>query len=135
MARDVATRRDPAEGGELVSERWRLLELMAGRRLSAKERKGAIRQMKLDGYVGEWMLQTHVTGIECDFINHTARLHMDHGCCCDMADCIDYFRKLDPDVELIRTFAGAEDDTIYRRSPDGEWKAFTPVKRRAESAA
>jgi hypothetical protein len=39
------------------------------------------------------------------------------------SDCINFFRKIDPEFESIRTFAGIEDDTTYRRHDDGKWRA------------
>jgi hypothetical protein len=71
---------------------------------------------------GKQMLQTSVTGFEYSFVHHTGRLYMPRGCCCDMTDCVNFFRKIDPDVEAIRTFAGIEEDTAYQRH-DGKWRA------------
>jgi hypothetical protein len=70
------------------------------------------------------MLETRVTGIEYSFKYRTGRLYMEHGCCCDMQGCINFFRTIDPDVASIRTFAGIKEDTSYRRSKDGvSWEA------------
>jgi hypothetical protein len=71
---------------------------------------------------GKQMLQTSVTGIEYSFVHHAGRLYMERGCCCDMTDCINFFRKIDPEVESIRTFAGIEEDTTYR-CHDEKWRA------------
>jgi hypothetical protein len=72
---------------------------------------------------GKWMLETYVTGIEYNFVEHVGRLYMDRACCCDMEACIDYIRNIDPRVERIRTFARYEEDTFYCRASDGTWKA------------
>ena len=69
--------------------------------------------------------RTPVTGIEYSFKYHTGRLYMESHCCCDMQGCINFFRNIDPDVELIRTFAGIKEDTSYRRCSDGiRWQAI-----------
>jgi hypothetical protein len=69
------------------------------------------------------MLGTSVEGMEYNYVSRTGRLYMARGCCCDMQDCINFFRRLDPDVQVIRTIAGIEDDTRYCRLPDGRWQA------------
>jgi len=73
---------------------------------------------------GKQMLGADVTGIEYSFVSHAGRLYMAPGDCCDMTDCINYFRRIDPEVERIRTFSGIEDDTTYRRLSDGRWEAL-----------
>jgi uncharacterized protein with PIN domain len=69
------------------------------------------------------MLKTLVRRIEYDFTDFTGRLHMDDGCCCDMSDCIAFFKTIDPNVTYTSTLAGARQDTCYRLI-DGEWRAF-----------
>jgi hypothetical protein len=56
------------------------------------------------------MLCTYVTGIEYSYVYRAGRLYTDRGCCCDMQECIDFFRRIDPAVASIRTIAGIEDD-------------------------
>jgi hypothetical protein len=73
---------------------------------------------------GKQMLGTNVEGIEYNFVAHAGRLYMERGCCCDMTDCINFFRRIDPDVSFIRTIAGIVDDTSYRRLADGQWQAL-----------
>jgi hypothetical protein len=73
---------------------------------------------------GKQMLGTSVTGMEYNFQSRAGRLYMDRGCCCDMTDCINYFRRIDPDVTSIRTFAGIEDDTAYVLRPGNQWEAI-----------
>jgi hypothetical protein len=72
---------------------------------------------------GMQMLGTTVTGIEYNFCSHAGRVYMERDCCVDMTDCVNYFRRLDPNVAAIRTFAGVEEDASYRRLPDGRWEA------------
>jgi hypothetical protein len=38
-----------------------------------------------------------------------------------MTQCIEFFKKIDPDVTRISTIAGKEPDTV-----GGEWLAFPP---------
>jgi hypothetical protein len=46
--------------------------------------------------------------------------------CCDMKGCIQLFKRIDPKVICIRTYAEEEPDTIYRYV-DGEWCAYIPA--------
>ena len=73
---------------------------------------------------GKQMLESSVVGIEYNFVNRSARLYMEKGCCCDMTACINFFRQIDPEVSFIRTIAGIVDDTSYRRLADGQWQAL-----------
>jgi hypothetical protein len=75
---------------------------------------------------GRQMLGCRVEGIEYSFVHHAGRLYMARGHCCDMADCINYFRRIDPEVDRIRTFSGIEEDTSYRRFADSMWEATSP---------
>jgi hypothetical protein len=74
---------------------------------------------------GRQMLGTRVTGVEYNFNSRAGRLYMDRRCCCDMANCINFFRQIDPEVAVIRTFAGIKEDTTYRLLADGQWQART----------
>lgn len=76
---------------------------------------------------GRQMLHTTVRRIEYDFVSFTGRLYMAANCCCDMGECIAFFKRIDPDVIFISTIAGTEGDTSYRLI-DGEWHAFTPSR-------
>jgi hypothetical protein len=38
--------------------------------------------------VASKLLETSVTEIEYNFVNHSGRLYMERGCCCDMTACI-----------------------------------------------
>ena len=78
-------------------------------------------------YRGRFMLGTYVTGMEYNFQSHTARLYLDKGCCCDIEDCVDFFQRIDPDVQIIRTFTLLQEDTCYRRDARGQtWGALKP---------
>jgi hypothetical protein len=79
---------------------------------------------------GKQILGTSVTGVEYNFIYRAGRLYMDRGCCCDMADCINFFRQIDREVASIRTIAGIEEDTSYRLLADGRWEAHSPNGRK-----
>jgi hypothetical protein len=73
------------------------------------------------------MLKTLVKRIEYDFTAFAGRLYMDDRCCCDMSDCIAFFKNIDPNVIYISTMAGDEQDTRYRLI-DGKWQAFLSHK-------
>lgn len=44
-----------------------------------------------------------------------------------MGGAIKLFERIDPDVKLIETFAGAVPDTFYVKTQDGEWGAALPA--------
>lgn len=84
---------------------------------------------------GRQMLQTTVRSIKYDFIAFSGHLFMDADCCCDMTECIEFFKRIDPNVIYILTTADREHDTSYRLI-DGQWVA-TPQQaalRRIERA-
>jgi len=72
---------------------------------------------------GVWSeeLQWAVNGLAYSFANHFGKLAMYERCCCDMSGCINLFRRIDPDVACIETWAGRELDTCYRKLDDGRW--------------
>lgn len=67
-------------------------------------------------------LQCHVIAITCDREQHRGRLDIEPDECCDMNGCIKAFEKLDPDCQLIETFAGGRRGAIYVRHL-GTWEA------------
>lgn len=75
---------------------------------------------------GRWLepLVTAVTGLHYDFVSRTGRLNMPDCCCCDMDGCIALFKRIDPKVRCIQTFAGDTPDTKYVRNWDGEWESL-----------
>jgi hypothetical protein len=68
-------------------------------------------------------LHSNVERLEYDFLAREGRLQLPTGCCVSMGPAIDLFRRLDPEVKLIRTFAGPVPDTLYRRHGRTEWEA------------
>ena len=71
-------------------------------------------------------LQCDVLKLQYDFIMLEGTLDMPEGNCCDMRGCIDLFKKIDPRVSRISTFAGGVQDTAYRLNADGRWIARAP---------
>lgn len=61
----------------------------------------------------------------CD--RHEGLFFMEENECVEMLACIALFKKLDPDVKIINTFAGATPDTVYVNTATG-WKAFDPPR-------
>jgi hypothetical protein len=69
-----------------------------------------------------------------DYRTRTGAIYFPPGNCCDMRACVGRFVALDADVQLIRTFAGDEADTVYHKeaegAPDGDgWTAYVPKRR------
>jgi len=73
------------------------------------------------------MMGTRVVRVEYNFVSFCGRLYMEPGTCCDMDECIAFFKKIDPNVIYISTIAGEEGDTSYRLI-DGSWQAFEILK-------
>ena len=71
--------------------------------------------------------KTQVHELRYNFDISTGWLYLPHGCCTDMAGCIALFQAIDPKVERIGTYAGANRDTSYQLTKDG-WKAELPFK-------
>ena len=76
---------------------------------------------------GRDMMGTRVVRVEYNFVSFCGRLYMEPGTCCDMDECIAFFKKIDPNVIYISTIAGEEGDTSYRLI-DGSWQAFEILK-------
>jgi hypothetical protein len=76
---------------------------------------------------GKWdeRLLCHVKRLSYDFSTHTGEMYFPAGNCCDMDGAVALFTAIAPGVHLIRTFAGTEPDTIFRRHR-GQWKASLP---------
>lgn len=70
----------------------------------------------------ENLLKTEVVSLSYEFIDHTGRLDMPEGCCCDMNGCIRLFKRIDRAVRSIETYAGGQADTVYYLS-GGLWMA------------
>jgi hypothetical protein len=77
----------------------------------------------MEGRAMKQMLKTLVKRIEYDFTAFAGRLYMDDYCCCDMPDCIAFFKKIDPNVIYISTMAGDEQDTEYHDAACGEHRS------------
>ena len=67
-------------------------------------------------------LHCGITSLACDFRNHTARLDVPTGECCDMTGCVSLFQEIDPNVRIIRVYSGVELDIEYRLGKIG-WTA------------
>ncbi|WP_247997509.1 hypothetical protein [Brucella tritici] len=70
-------------------------------------------------------MQCYVNSIHYDFHTKTGTVFMAEDSCTDMSGCIAFFERIDPQALLVRTLAGEEDDTVYRRGPR-RWSAFAP---------
>jgi hypothetical protein len=79
------------------------------------------------------MLATYVLRVEYEFADRVGCLFQEDRCCCDMTACIEFFKKIDPQVRYIRTMAGDEEDTSYRRGSDGRWQAFLPSRNQFQT--
>lgn len=71
-------------------------------------------------------LATTVQRLHYDWSTGAGGLFMPDGCCTDMQGAIRLFRKIDPNVRVIRTFAGPARDTTYERVGRDEWVAVDP---------
>jgi hypothetical protein len=68
-------------------------------------------------------LMCHALALHYDFDKQAGRLWMPEGECCDMAGCIDAFKKIDEGVKSIATFSGDRTDTTYVLFSKG-WEAI-----------
>jgi hypothetical protein len=73
-------------------------------------------------------LMCDVIRIEYDFEWCIGTAHFAEHNCCDMSGCINLFKRIDPYVKRIITFAGQQQDTWYKINAAGEWEAFLPIK-------
>jgi len=67
-------------------------------------------------------LQCEVVRLSYNFTNATGHIYFPPCNCCDMVGCIEYFRKIDPNVKCIQTYSGSKADTYYIFD-NGEWHA------------
>lgn len=72
------------------------------------------------------LLVCEVESIEYDFRTRTGRLLMPRQNCCDMDGCIEFFKQIDPLVEVIYTQSDGIRDTSYRKQ-HGMWCAGRSV--------
>ena len=70
-------------------------------------------------------MMCEVTRISYDFDTRIGRVDMAESTCVDMSGCLGFFERIDPNVELIETFAGLKSDTIYKRGANGWDVALT----------
>jgi len=70
-------------------------------------------------------LMCRVNNLTYNFLTHSGELFLPEFNCCDMTGCRTLFESIDAQVTEIRTYAGNERDTMYRKVDD-EWKAFCP---------
>ena len=77
-------------------------------------------------------LNCDLVSLSYDFATRTGLLTMGEGQNCNMVGCIALFRRIDPDVRLVNTYAGQEQDTSYLRERDGRWTAITHTARGPE---
>lgn len=70
-----------------------------------------------------------VRSLAYDFVPRHGTLYMAPGSWCDIVDCIRFFARIDPQVQVIETIAGEKPDTSYHRLGDGRWRACDPFGR------
>lgn len=93
------------------------------------------------------MLMCHVEMLAYDFERRLGNVHFPFGHCCDMTGCIEFFKRIDPNVAAIVTFSGPYEDTRYVLIPPesrhrveaaghslscGGWLAILPAESRWE---
>jgi len=71
-------------------------------------------------------MQCYVNSVHYDFQTKTGTVYMGKNSCTDAVGCIAFFEGIDPQTVEIRTLAGDEQDTTYRRDWTGLWSAFGP---------
>lgn len=79
---------------------------------------------KFDEAIFNEQLQCFVYKLEYNFKLKLGILIMANGSCCDMTECINLFKKIDPKVIQIQTFAGNKRDTTYSLHVNNEWVAI-----------
>jgi hypothetical protein len=60
-----------------------------------------------------------------DFRARIGYVFMADGDCCDMTGCVNFFKRMDQDVEVVFTHSEGRIDTSYWRDAKGEWHART----------
>jgi len=68
------------------------------------------------------LLMTTVRRMSYDFERRVGALYLPEGVCTDMGGAIQFFKRIDPEVEQIQTYAGPERDTISTRTGK-QWEA------------
>jgi hypothetical protein len=68
-------------------------------------------------------LLCHVRSLSYDWTTRTGELRFPLGNCCDMDGAVRLFQSIDPEVRVIRTYAGARPETWYERI-GGSWTAY-----------
>ncbi|MFZ0916675.1 MAG: hypothetical protein WAN04_07255, partial [Candidatus Udaeobacter sp.] len=66
-----------------------------------------------------------VVRITYDFEQCAGKLYQDMLCYCDMTECIEFFKRVDPEVRKIQTYVAGEEDTAYWLKHGG-WIATRP---------
>lgn len=78
-------------------------------------------------------LMCNIESVFVDFKTHNAtfNLHKDH--CCDMRGAINYAKRIDPEIILIKTYSGDREDVVYVSFIDDtgvdKWEARYPVTK------
>lgn len=67
-------------------------------------------------------VQCFVRELRYDFAQRMGHLILEDGSCTDMRGCIELFKKIDPEVQAIATYAGGKRDTGYLFK-DGKWES------------
>lgn len=78
-------------------------------------------------------VQCFVRELRYDFGQRMGHLMLEDGSCTDMGGCIELFKKIDPEVQAIATYAGGKRDTGYWLK-DGKWEAHVASDERLKGA-
>ena len=68
-------------------------------------------------YIDE--LKCSAEALHYNFVTRCGVIHLPEWHCTDMDGCIALFERIDPEVQLIRTFAGSRVGTVYTRRGEG----------------
>jgi hypothetical protein len=79
-----------------------------------------------DGSIFHEGLMCFVLRVDYDYRCRTGAVHMEVDSCCHAPGCIALFEGIDPDVEMIATFAGGKRDMTYKKVR-GEWESLMPA--------
>ena len=77
-----------------------------------------------DGKLFDVRLQCVVYAVEYDFKSRVGKLVMSNESCCDMHECINLFKSIDPKVKSIKTYAGKLLDTCYDMDGQNIWRVI-----------
>lgn len=96
-----------------LAVRDRLIKEAARQKLNDKK---IIRQKRDNEWYDQmWRadFQCYITGVSYDFETRMGTVIMNEGSCCSMSGCVEFFKKIDPQVIHIQAFEGENLDIEY----------------------